>query len=287
MSDIQVKSNIDLGMNQIKNLVLENCAESPITNLVEGRMIYNTYSKDPMVYNGTDWLSLRNVNLSQMYIDENNHLIGILSNGESIDAGEIPTSGSNRVLQVLYDNSYGAEATTHYGDLIGFTSPQTESGLAMNLTSWLTYHPQIIDSSEDYAIKCDSSGTGNWNNTMDIAFKTPVYLDTTSDTVVKIRNNTNNDYYVFFYRVDGTNPTFADIFAGTAVASQKHYGVYSQNYLNILCDPLEVASGQTFTAGYYYVVIKCLGGMDLFFLKNLGVYSNIPGGELIDEQSSE
>lgn len=49
-------NDIDLNGNSIKNGRFENLSEDPVTNLVVGRIYYNTTLNIHKLYNGTTWV---------------------------------------------------------------------------------------------------------------------------------------------------------------------------------------------------------------------------------------
>ena len=54
---MDILSSMDTNNNSTKKFVAEKVSSNPTTNLVEGRLIYNTKTKEYLYYNGTKWVN--------------------------------------------------------------------------------------------------------------------------------------------------------------------------------------------------------------------------------------
>lgn len=87
MADISCKNNINLNNLEIKNQVIEKLSDFPISDLVAGRLFYNTTTNSYYVYNGSSWISLAD---KQDLISSptNNNIVVTDANGQSTDSGK-------------------------------------------------------------------------------------------------------------------------------------------------------------------------------------------------------
>lgn len=201
-------ANLDLNLNEIKNVKIDVGLSDPTTDLAEGRIIYNSQTNIMKYYDGTEWVSMKNTD-TDVDVSLTNFIARLPEITEDVTIGDatdvtVTTSGN---LTVTGDLTVNGSTTT-----VNTTELTIEDNL-MTLNSGQTGTPPTSLRS---GIEVERGDTAN----------------------AILQFNENTDKWEF--SVDG-GTTFTNLDAAPADASQTVKGIVE------LADSTEVAAGTSAT----------------------------------------
>lgn len=201
-------ANLDLNLNEIKNVKIDVVTSDPTTDLAEGRIIYNSQTDIMKYYDGTAWVSMKNTD-TDVDVSLANFIARLPEITEDVTIGDatdvtVTTSGN---LTVTGDLTVNGSTTT-----VNTTELTIEDNL-MTLNSGQTGTPPTSLRS---GIEVERGDTAN----------------------AILQFNENTDKWEF--SVDG-GTTFTNLDAAPADASQTVKGIVE------LADSTEVAAGTSTT----------------------------------------
>lgn len=106
-------ANLDLNLNEIKNVKIDVVISDPTTDLAEGRIIYNSQTDLMKYYDGTQWVSMKDTN-TDIDVNTSNLIARLpqLSNSFTIGNTADVTVTTSGDLTVTGDLTVSGETTT-------------------------------------------------------------------------------------------------------------------------------------------------------------------------------
>ena len=277
--DKKFLNNIDMNLNQIKKAVIGHISELPSSSTI-GNFIYNSTDHMLNLYVGEEFgfRKITNINLTNLFFDDNNHLIAVFNDGTAMDVGYI-NQDAHGTCQTVFTNDGGENTITTYATKLSCLCENMNNGEICSFAEY-TALPSVIlcSAADDYVINFTNNGIGGIDYKLEIVSSDKVYITPTTKIVIDYRSvKFYNREVIKFVQADSATDALSG--AGTTIAvgnmiAQPYTDTHP--FIRALFNPVAPNNGETFTSGYYYPVFTGTSGVNWMKISDLKVYSNIP-----------